>query len=102
MSEPVRDGGRRKEDRHLLGSCTPYDVVVSVECALEGSAVVGVTWDRTSSAFIAGSTRGPPWVGVGLDGRDVTVDSPFSTSFSVVLSRDPSDVEPRLGRVVNL
>ena len=63
VCEPVRDGGSRGEERHRLGTCTPYDIVEFDEFALEGtsaSAVVGVTWDNASGAFIAGSTEGPP------------------------------------------
>lgn len=62
ICEPVRDGGSREEERHRLATGTPYDIVEFDECALEGSlaSVVGVTWDSTSGAFIAGSTGGPP------------------------------------------
>lgn len=90
-SEPARDGGgSRKDERHRLGTCTPYDAEVSVECALEGSAyvVVGVTSESASGAFIAGSTV-RPCVGVGFKGRDVTLVFPFSSSASLRVSTDP-------------
>jgi len=101
-SEPTPDSGG-KEERHRLGTCTPYDAEVSVECALEGSAyvVVGVTWDSASGAFIAGSTGGPPCVGVGFIGRDTTVAFPFSSSFSASFSTDPCDAVPRLRKAEN-
>lgn len=103
-SEPARDGGgSRKDERHRLGTCTPYDAEVSVECALEGSAyvVVGVTSESASGAFIAGSTVGPPCVGVGFKGRDVVLVLPFSSSLSASFSTDPCDAVPRLRNAEN-